>query len=140
HLERKFLAYGIRNATAVVVQTRDQERLLQNNYNRSATAVIPNFHPKPQEEIRKPGHLITVCWVANMKRLKRPEIFVQLAEDCQDVPNVQFLMIGAPSPEMLGWDELMERVRTLKNLRYLGKKRQEDVNRILSESHILVNT
>lgn len=140
YLERKFLAYGIRNATAVVVQTRDQERLLEKNYKRPATAVIPNFHPNAQENCRKSAELVKVCWVANMKVLKRPEIFVQLVEDCQHLPNVEFIMIGAPAPEMKGWDDLMARINRLDKLRYLGKQSQEMVNQVMAESHILVNT
>src|SRR5690606_29121128 len=120
----KFLAYGIRNATAVVVQTRDQEQLLEKNYGRPATAIIPNFHPNPKENTAKSDKLIRVCWVANMKVLKRPEIFAQLAEDCKNVPNLEFTMIGSPAPSMPGWKELMARVERLENLSYLGRQSQ----------------
>lgn len=140
HLERRFLAYGIRNASAVVVQTVDQERLLKRNYNRTATAIIPNFHPKPKEELSRFDAPIRVCWVANMKVLKRPEIFARLAEDCQHLSNVEFIMIGSPSPAMQGWKDLMARVERLENLRYLGRQSQEEVNQTMAESHILVNT
>lgn len=139
-LERKFLDYGIRTATAVVVQTHDQERLLQRNFKRDATAVIPNFHPKPEAPCEKPESLTRVCWVANIKVLKRPELFIQLAEDCHNLPNVEFIMVGSPFTAMAGWDDMMARIERLKNLRYLGRQSQAAVNRLMAESHILVNT
>ena len=46
-VERLFLEYGIRNADLIIAQTRHQQRLLANDYNRSDAIVIPNFHPVP---------------------------------------------------------------------------------------------
>lgn len=140
YLEYKLLAYGIRNATAVVVQTWDQERLLRKYYNRTATAVIANFHPMPEEHYKKSDELVRICWVANMKTLKRPEKFIKLAEDCSNIKNLEFIMIGSPSASMAGWEEMMNRIHGLEKLNYLGRQSQEKVNRTLAESHILVNT
>ena len=47
-LERWSVEYGIRHADRIVVQTRHQARLLENNYHRAEVAVIPNFHRCPR--------------------------------------------------------------------------------------------
>ena len=97
-VERLFLEYGIRNADLIIAQTRHQQRLLANDYNRSDAIVIPNFHPAPtgftpgqmSHERRK-----LVVWIANLKPLKNPEAFVRLAARFSERQDVEFVMIGA---------------------------------------------
>jgi glycosyltransferase involved in cell wall biosynthesis len=50
-------------------------------------------------------------------------------------------MIGAPNTGNSKWQiNFGETISNIKNLKYLGEKSQKEVNRILSKSHILVNT
>jgi glycosyltransferase involved in cell wall biosynthesis len=136
-LERSALEYGIRNATDIVVQTRDQDQLLRRSYGRGASAIIPNFYHDASEPGPKPEWPITVCWVANLKSLKRPEVFVQLAKDCLNVTSARFVMIGAPGQHA---SDLYEQMSGLANFQYLGYQPQERVNEVLSKAHLLVNT
>lgn len=138
-LQRYLLNSGIKRATHIIAQTEDQNRLLQKNFNRSATAVIPNFHPDPIESIDKSG-MIKVVWVANLKSIKQPEIYIRLADELQNLPNVQFIMIGAiqgSSSTRRKYRELIDKTHALK---YLGEQKQETVNKILARSHIFVST
>ncbi len=72
--------YGVRNADAVVTQTRQQARILEENYGRRPRAVVPNFSIAPPRSWKKSDQF-TVLWIANLKPIKQPQHFVQLAQD-----------------------------------------------------------
>jgi len=141
-LEKRSIEYGIRHARHIVTQTAVQARLLEKHYGRTADAVIPNFHPEPRETIDKNGP-ISVVWVANLKPLKQPEVFVRLAEKLSNLAGIRFVMIGAPahgSGDRIWNEDLMNRIRGTSNLAYLGQKSQQAVNELLARAHVLVNT
>jgi glycosyltransferase involved in cell wall biosynthesis len=142
HLEKWAVSYGVRNASRIVVQTRRQNELLQQNYGRSADAQIANFHPASAESIDKSGPL-TVMWIANLKQLKQPDVFVRLAERFRLRPDVRFIMVGAPAPAIgdQRWrTSLMQGIANAKNLEYVGQKTHAEVNQLLARSHVFVNT
>jgi glycosyltransferase involved in cell wall biosynthesis len=139
-LERRSIEYGLRHADHVVVQTEQQARLLQENYQRTADAVIPNFHPQPLDLIDKSGPLLVV-WVANLKPWKQPEAFVRLAADLSDLKEVRFIMIGTAGVGDRKWNEdVMARIRASPNIDYLGERNQSEVNECLARAHVFVNT
>jgi glycosyltransferase involved in cell wall biosynthesis len=137
-IDKVMMVYGIKNADAILVQTPLQGRMLLKNYKREADAVIRNFHPYPKEAIHK-SRTKKILWIANLKKLKQPEIFVRLAKDLLDQSGVEFIMIGAPA--ISKWfSKLEEEIKLVDNLNFRGSLPQEDVNKLLAESHILVNT
>jgi glycosyltransferase involved in cell wall biosynthesis len=141
-LEKRSVEYGIRRASCIVTQTSDQAALLERNYHRKADAVIPNFHPSPNEKIDKSGERI-VAWVAGIKPWKRPEAFVNLAEALRDLADVRFVMIGADATgkgEKPWAQALLRRIERVPNLQYLGARSQSEVNELLARSHVFVNT
>jgi glycosyltransferase involved in cell wall biosynthesis len=137
--DRYLLHYGIRCANQIIAQTDDQKKLLKKNFNRDASAVIPNLHPLPNEVLVKEGPL-KIVWIANLKDLKQPEIFIRLTSELQTLPDVEFIMIGAIQGGNRRKEKYMKLISNAPALRYLGVKRQEEVNTILAQSHILVNT
>jgi glycosyltransferase involved in cell wall biosynthesis len=138
-LEKWAIKYGIRHATRIVVQTRHQADLLQQNFARTADAIIPNFHPPATETVDKREPL-TVVWVANLKPWKRPEVFVRLANGLSARGEIRFIMVGAPAA-MSGWQQsFMRSIEATANLQYLGHKSQAQVNELLGRAHIFVNT
>lgn len=138
-IDRHLLNFGIRHASHIIAQTEDQKKLLAKNFKRSASAVIPNFHPQPTEIICK-NSPIHVVWVANLKELKRPEFFMRLAIELGHMTNVRFLMVGAIQGDARTKQKYFEIINKVRKLTYLGPRSQEEVNEILSKSHILVNT
>lgn len=138
-LDRYLLNFGIRHASEIIAQTVDQKELLERNYRRKASAVIPNFHPQPVEVISK-NKPIKVVWVANLKELKQPEIFMRLASEFECATDVEFLMIGSIQGNDRKKRSYLELMNQAPRLTYLGSKSQEKVNEILSKSHIFVNT
>jgi glycosyltransferase involved in cell wall biosynthesis len=137
-LDKLLLEYGARRADAVIVQSRQQKELLRRNYAREATALIGNFHP-PAGDVRKDDDVLRVCWIANMKTLKRPELFVRLARDLGARPDVEFCMIGK-LPQDPGLRGELEALIAASPVRYLGAQPNEAVNDLLARSHLLVNT
>lgn len=138
-IEKRLGEYGLKNIDAVVAQTREQANLLQQNYGRRASAVIPNFHPFPSEEIVKDSSPHRVLWVANFKPVKRPELFVRLARELAERDDIVFTMIGRPGEEER-YVKLHDEIGKMTNLQYLGEKPIQEVNQHLAQSHIFVNT
>ena len=136
-LERPIYEYGLRRAHAVVAQARYHEQLLLENYGLRAAAVIPNFHPVP-DDVAKTAHPLRVLWVANLKADKRPELFIDLAEACADLPDVEFILVGALQDP--GYHDVAQRIATRPNVRYLGHLPLREVNSLMERSHVFVNT
>jgi len=137
-IDNLFLSYGIKNATRVIAQTKYQSEIFRKNYGRTVDAIISNFHSVPRVSFHKTERF-TVLWVANFKKLKQPEIFLKLANDCTIYDNVIFKMIGRK--EKSEWcDSLIQQIESIDNLEYLGEMELEEVNSELEKAHILVNT
>ena len=141
-LEASALSYGIRHADRIVVQTRQQARLLGENYSRTPDAIIANFHPLPGEW-RAIDEPLRIVWIANFKRLKQPEVFLRLADSLRGLQGVQFVMIGATASgdSETEWNEALRlQISSLPNLTHLGQLDQDEVNEQLSGAYAFVNT
>ncbi|MFO7286630.1 MAG: glycosyltransferase family 4 protein [Gammaproteobacteria bacterium] len=139
YVDKRILEYGIRNASDIVTQTRQQAELLRRHYGRGPSAIVPNYHPLPARRPKK-SRPITVAWIANLKPWKRPEVFLRLARDLSGMKDVQFVMIGAPRGNPAWCRRIRHEAERLPNLRFLGGQPQDRVNEVLSEAHVFVNT
>lgn len=141
-LERTLLNYGIRNADIVVTQTQCQAEALRRSFGRKADAVIANFHPDPIERPTVDASQ-RVLWVANFKKLKQPDAFLRLAANLADLPDIRFVMVGASSTEAgeAEWNLAIQRqIAALPNVDYLGQRPQSEVNQLLANATLFVNT
>ncbi len=138
-LEKKAIEYGLRHASRVVVQSHQQKRLLEANYGRTDAVLIRNYHPEPLELLRR-GDGVRVLWIANLKPIKQPEVFISLAQALRDRADLEFVMIGGRSDNPRWQARLDARLAQCPNVRFLGPLDQDEVNRQLSRSHLLVNT
>jgi len=139
-LNHSMIEYGARRADVVIVQNAEQAALLRRHYGRSDAIHIPNFHPAPAARIAKASDRVIVCWVANLKPLKQPDVFLRLASDFRYRADVEFVMVGAQQMRGKAWDSLLTRMRNLPNLRYAGRQSQAAVDELLASAHLLVNT
>lgn len=131
--------WGISNATHVVVQTDRQAALLEQRYRRAPAATIPNFQPlPPQLPSRAPG-IVRVLWVGNLKPVKQPELFVHLARCFAHRDDLEFIMVGKPSPRRR-FVRVAQEAMALPNVRYLGALPLESVNELMAQADIFVNT
>jgi glycosyltransferase involved in cell wall biosynthesis len=138
YIDKKMIEYGVRHADHIFGQAQYEDDLLRKNYGRSCDLIVGNWHPEPTQP-RAKGQRPKVVWVSNLKPLKKPETFVDLAEKLRSVTEAQFIMIGRPAPPR--YQRRVEaRIRKVKGLTYLGERSNEEINRILAESHVFVNT
>ena len=138
YLDKRMIEYGIRHADYIFGQAQYQEDLLRQNYGRTCDLIVGNWHPEPTVPCTK-GQPVKVVWVSNLKLLKKPEIFVALAERLGTVTEAEFVMIGRPASARYQ-RPLEARIRKVKGLTYLGARSNEEINRILAASHVFVNT
>lgn len=128
-ISKSLLAYGIRNANILLAQTEYQRQQLKKNFKREAV-LFYNLVPLPKETLEK-DNVFTVVWVANFKRVKRPELFVELSKRFVDERGIRFIMIGRSG----GFP-----VKDTDNLKYIGEQTNDEVDKILASAHVLVNT
>lgn len=106
----------LRTPNQIFVQSTQQQRLLEKNHSLQST-VIGNGHPVPTGEFEKESPPV-VLWLASLKQVKNPDIFINLFESTKDLP-CQFWVVGRPVD-----DEIQEQVRRTAaehdNFEYLG--------------------
>jgi hypothetical protein len=132
--------WGLRHASHIIAQTPRQGRILRERFGLDAATVVRNFQPLPENLPTKPSAPIEVFWVANFKAVKRPELFVQLAESFLGRADVKFTMAGRPSGLRRQFAPLMERINRTANLEYLGELTIDDVNKRMARAAVHVNT
>ncbi len=138
YIDKKFAEYGIMNCSKIIGQTKYQNKLLKKYYSKKCEVIISNFHPLPAHEIQK-KHPVKILWVSNIKSIKRPEIFVEVAKHFEQFRNVKFCMIGGKQNKKLT-TQLEEEINKIKNLEYLGEKALKEVNNLFCQAHIFINT
>jgi len=130
--------YAIKNANKIICQAQYQNKLLQANYGRSCDLIMPNILPIPEITVKKTLP-IKIIWISNFKQLKQPELFIDLADHFKNSHNIKFIMIGRPALGL--WQkQLFEKIDRLPNLEFRGELELEQIDEVLRESHILVNT
>lgn len=137
-IDRQFYLKGMAKSNHIIGQAAYQDELLERNYHRNCSLIIPNFHPVPETIAAKNTDKKKVIWVANIKKFKRPELFLKIAESFKDV-DAEFLMIGAVNEQMY-LEPIMAAERNLQNFKYLGQLPIKSVNQHLEEGYIFINT
>lgn len=132
--DRVVADYGINNIKYIIAQTQHQAEMLEAHFGRRPDAVIPNGHEIPPEA-DKDDSVIRVLWIANWKRMKQPEIFLEMVQSTKWPRNVRFCMLGRNR----AYKALVDRAKAL-NIEVTGEVSNEEVNARLNEGHILVNT
>jgi glycosyltransferase involved in cell wall biosynthesis len=129
--------FSIRSSAAHVSNTKSLQRRVQRWFPRKRMWMIYNGSPipPPGNVHRKPSG--QVIWVNNLKRLKQPEVYVQLA---RRLLQFRFLMIGRMPEGRYG-----KRVKSVlgqapANLHYLGPMPIEQVNFLIGQSDLLLYT
>ena len=128
---------GLKSADAVVVQNVAQQHLLKTHFKREGH-LIENGYEEPGA---KPGAFDgPVIWVATVKPLKRPELFIELA---RRVPQRRFVMVGGPgvTPDAQDYfDRIAEQARAVPNLAMTGHVPYHRVGAWFDGAALSVNT
>lgn len=129
---------GIERASHIIVQSSRQAHMLRERFRREPMVLVRNFQPLPEALPAKQELPLRVLWVGNFKRVKRPELFVDLAQAFVHRGDIQFQMIGRPDGHRS--DPVIKKIEELPNLQYLGELPVHEVNAHLAAAHVLVNT
>lgn len=140
-IDKKILQWGIKNAQAIIAQTEYQKKILEKANCRAPIHLVRNYHPLPEKNPIN-GKSDQIIWIANIKKLKQPELYLELAGELQKRNiKTKCLMIGAPATYPNGYqDVIKDRLKRLDNLTYLGKLPLFRVNEIIAQSKLLINT
>lgn len=135
--DRKLYEYGLRRADAVLAQSAHQQRLLERNYQTASSVASMLVEPAngcPAFSRRD----LTVLWVNNLRPLKRPDLFFELAGS---LPQLSFHMAGGAIAGQAGFfEEAKARARSHANLSFLGHIPYHDVNPLYARARVFVNT
>jgi glycosyltransferase involved in cell wall biosynthesis len=129
---------SIRSSAAHVCISRELQQMASRWLPNTPVRVIYNGSPLPAlEEIH---HTSTgrVLWVNSMKRVKRPEVFIELS---RRLPKFEFIMVGA-LPEKGRYKRYLQTLLAAKpaNLIYLGPVPFDEVNELMQGCDLLAYT
>lgn len=80
----------------------------------------------------------SIVWVSNIKLVKRPDLFIQLARKMA-ATNISFTMIG--NTQYKGYNGMIEAAsKELAHFRYLGPQSYQETTRMINDASILVHT
>src|SRR5260221_3633590 len=131
--DRWLYEYGLRRANAILVQNAFQAETFTRNYGlaRRGAGILVEMQPVAARDI-------DVLWVSNIRRVKRPDRILELAEK---LPEGKIHMVGGPLP---GEEALFRDVRDMAsaeaNLTFHGRLSYWDANDLYGRSRVFVNT
>ena len=130
-LTDRLIQTGLKNSDAIVCQTRDQQAMLTPDM-RAKSVLIRNSYAFTLPAEWKKENII--LWVGNLRKFKRPELFLQLAREMQ-LRDWEFCIIGQIR------DKEYEMVRqSHPDFRYAGPLPYQETLSWFSKARILINT
>jgi glycosyltransferase involved in cell wall biosynthesis len=135
--DRQLYHWGIGRTDLVLVQTEPQQRALARNFGLQSRVVGPVVEPAG----RRPGFEerdIDALWVANMRALKRPQVFLEAAAR---LPHLTFHLAGAPAPrEQAVYEEARALAAALPNVTFHGFVPQHRIGEFFERARVHVST
>jgi len=128
---------AIRHSAAHVCNTKTLQQRVQRWFPRKTVRMIYNGSPDPPLPQNGKGPSGQVIWVNNLKRWKRPEAFLDLAEA---LPTYHFVMVGRMAGGRYGQSVLARIQDAPPNFAYLGPKAIEQTNALIARSDLLLYT
>lgn len=135
--DRQLYQWGLARADLVLAQTPSQQRALVRNFARQSQVMGLAVEPAGR---RRAFHErdIDALWVANVRALKRPHLFLEAAAR---LPGLSFHLIGARLAEAPAlYDEVRARAETLRNVSFHGLVPQHRVGAFFERARIHVST
>lgn len=129
---RAFLC-AIRSAAAVVTQNESDKELLKNTAGVDSV-VIPNGQRLTDISQKKSE---SVLWVGRSVKIKRPDLFLELAGKC---PNQKFVMICQRATGDDKYDELKEKADGIENLKFIERVGFHKIDGYFAKAMAFVNT
>jgi glycosyltransferase involved in cell wall biosynthesis len=128
--------YGLKRSDAVLVQSAMQQELLRHHYGvESVQAQMLVERPDPAAAAQRD---IDVLWVANLRRVKRPDRLLAVA---RALPHYRFHMAGGPYPgERSLFEQMRSEAARIPNLTFHGAVPYRDISRLFDRARLFANT
>lgn len=134
---RVFL-WGLRKADAIVTEDQEEVDLLAQHYHLVAQAIYDTTPIPPETDIIPIDQRQHILWVSRLVEMKRPEIFIALA---QHFPQEKFVLIGVPDPNNPALTHKIESLKkNLSNLTFIPGLPFEKLDGYYKTSKLLINT
>lgn len=132
--DRWLYGYGLRRADAILVQSAAQAASLHRHFGLAGRLAGMLVEPAPEAAARG----IDVLWVGNIRRVKRPERLLALAEQ---LPEATIHMVGGPvADEAALYERIRREAASHANLTFHGHCSYFDANSLYGRARLLVNT
>jgi len=132
-LLKKAFSWSLHKAGAVIVQNRIDRENLQNSVGIDSM-VIPNGQRLLDSGQTKRD---SILWVGRSTPLKRPELFVKLAEN---FPDEKFTMICQQATGDENYQNLLTQAQKLDNLQFIRAVPFADIGTCFQQAKVFVNT
>lgn len=134
--DRLLYNFGLKRASAIIVQSKVQKRLLWDNF-RLHGVVIRNFFPGEIKRISDSKKEV-ILWVSTIRDWKQPLQFVRLAKA---FPEEKFIMIGGPDEfEIKLFEKIRRESEKIDNLKFLGFQPFEKTEEYFDKCKVFINT
>ena len=131
--DKALYRYGVARADQVVVQSERQLERCRALFGREAVR-IRSCYGHQGEAARHDGPIL---WVASVKPIKRPELFLELAAA---LPHRRFKLVGGPGAGTEHFEALRQRAAALPNVEMTGFVPHVDVEQHFDGAAVFVNT
>ena len=128
------IEWAKRNSTLSFCQTQNQQRRFEANFGRRAT-IVPNSIQQADNALPPKENI--VLWVGNLRPIKQPELYLEIAHRLKQHNHWQFVMIGEPDETTLPLLKQMENEPTFS---FKGSLSYEQTQKWFSKSKVLINT
>lgn len=124
---------AIKGADAILSQSAAQQTLLKERFNIDSHLikngiVISENSPKKED---------FVLWVANIRKWKRPELYLELA---RSLPGYRFVMVGGSSGDDDYFEEIKRKAKAIKNLEFIGFLPHGETDKVIGRARVMVST
>ncbi|MHB9071047.1 MAG: glycosyltransferase family 4 protein [Sedimentisphaerales bacterium] len=133
-LMRTAFAWSLRHAAAVFTQNDIDSKNILNQYG-VCSEVLRNGQKIPEISSHKISEYI--LWVGRSTPLKRPELFIQLA---QEMPDKKFVMICQQATGDRDYEKLAAEAGNVKNLVFIRRVSFGEIESYFEKASLLVNT
>jgi glycosyltransferase involved in cell wall biosynthesis len=135
--DKKLYAYGLRRAAAILAQSIRQQQLLLENYGVAST-VASSLVESPDQVRALSERDIALLWVGNIQQLKRPELFLELAQRLSGCPAG---MVGGPLPHTRQlYRHISARAARVSNLTFHGPLSYRATGLLFDRARLFINT
>ncbi|MED5619589.1 glycosyltransferase family 4 protein [Ideonella sp. BN130291] len=128
--------YGLRHSDAVLAQSVLQQELLLRHY--GVESVVAQMLVERPDVSADANRDIDVLWVANLRRVKRPDRLLTVA---RALPAYRFHMAGGEYPgELALYERIREEAARIPNLTFHGGVPYRDISHLFDRARLFANT